>query len=340
MTEVRLSIACGDYDRTRPLITGEVIPAGVELSWTSPPIEDTIARMLRDEAFDAAEMSLSATVIAVSRGEPDLVALPVFPSRFFRHSSVFVHAGSGLTSFEQLAGKKVGMFNYHRMTAAVWFKGFLARDYGVSPDQIDWYVTEPAPYGERDRIRVDPPEGVRITTIADGANLDDMLEAGAIDALLAVRLPEPYRMGSPNVRRLLDDPMEVELDYFQRTGIFPMMHTLVVKRAVYEDNPWIGESLCEAFETARLRGEGSSDDIGEASHSLAWWLLYRERERELLGDAWAHGLAPNRGALSVFLEHCFEQGLVDREMTPEELYADCPWSPDQSRSIDTERIAR
>lgn len=329
MSDVRLSIACGDYDRTRPLITGEVVPAGVQLDWVSPPIEETIARMLREEAFDVAEMSLSATVIAVSRGHPDFVAVPVFPSRFFRHSSVFVHSGSGLTSFDQLAGKKVGMFNYHRMTAAVWFKGFLSTDHGIEPEQIDWYVTEPAPYGEVDRIRVDPPEGVGITTIAEDANLDEMLEAGTIDALLAVRLPEPFRRGSPNVRRLLDDPMAVELDYFQRTGIFPMMHTLVMRRAVYEANSWIGESLCEAFAAARLAGERSGDDIGEASHSLAWWLLYRERERELLGDAWAYGLGPNHGALSVFLEHCFDQGLIDRKMTPEELFADCPWSPGQ-----------
>jgi 4,5-dihydroxyphthalate decarboxylase len=157
-----------------------------------------------------------------------------------------------------------------------------------------------------------------------------MLESGAIDALLAVRLPEPYRRGSPNVRRLLEDPMQVELDYFERTGIFPMMHTLVVRRAVYESNPWIGESLCEAFAAARLAGERSSDDIGEASHSLAWWLLYRERERELLGDAWAYGLGPNHRALTVFLEYCHEQGLVDRTMAPEQLFVDCPWSPRQS----------
>lgn len=327
MADVRLSIACGDYDRTRPLITGEVAPEGIELSWTSPRIEDTIARMLREEAFDVAEMSLSATAIAVNRGEPALVALPVFPSRFFRHSSVFAHTGSGITSFDELAGKKVGMFNYHRMAAAIWFKGILSSDHGIEPEDIDWYVADMPPYGEKDRIRVDPPPNVRITSIPAGASLDDMLDAGEIDALLAVRLPEPYRRGSPNVRRLLDDPMQVELDYHRRTGIFPIMHALVVRRDVFDASPWIGDSLCDAFESARLKADRASDDIGEARHSLAWWLLYREREREILGDAWAHGIGPNRATLTMFLRYCFEQGLTDHTMTPEELFAECPWSP-------------
>ena len=327
MADVRLSIACGDYDRTRPLITGEVAPEGIELSWTSPRIEDTIARMLREEAFDVAEMSLSATAIAVNRGGPALVALPVFPSRFFRHSSVFAHTGSGITSFDELAGKKVGMFNYHRMAAAIWFKGILSSDHSIEPEDIDWYVADLPPYGEKDRIRVDPPPNVRITSIAAGASLDDMLDAGEIDALLAVRLPEPYRRGSPNVRRLLDDPMQVELDYHRRTGIFPIMHTLVVRRDVFDANPWIGDTLCDAFESARLKADRASDDIGEARHSLAWWLLYREREREILGDAWAHGIGPNRATLTIFLRYCFEQGLTDHTMTPEELFAECSWSP-------------
>lgn len=327
MTSVRLTIACGDYDRTRLLITRQVVPDRIELSWTSPPIEVTIARMLREEAFDVAEMSLSAAAIAVDRGEPSFVALPVFPSRFFRHSSVFVHSESGITSFQQLGGRKVGMFNYHRMTAAVWFKGFLLSDYGIDPREIDWYVTDSPPYGERDRIRVDPPPDVRITTIRPDTTLDDMLDAGSLDALLAIRLPEPYRRGSPKVRRLLDDPMQTEIDYHRRTGIFPIMHALVVRREVFEANPWLGESLCEAFETARVTAERASDDLGEARHSLAWWLLYRERERELLGDAWAHGLGPNHRTLSVFLDHCFEQGLTSHRMSPEELFALCPWSP-------------
>jgi 4,5-dihydroxyphthalate decarboxylase len=327
MSDVELTIACGDYDRTRPLIIGHIVPNGLKLAWSSPPIEETIAGMLREEAFDIAEMSLAATAIAVNRGRPALVALPVFPSRFFRHSSVFVHSGSGITSLRHLAGRKVGMFNYHRMAAAVWFRGLLLSDYGIEPHEIDWYVTDSPPYGERDRIRVDPPAKVRITSIGGDMSLDSMLEAGEIDALLAVRIPEPYRQGSPNVRRLLDDPIEIELDYFQRTGIFPIMHTLVVRRAVFEEHPWIGNSLCEAFETARLQAQRTSDDIGEARHSLAWWLLYRERERELLGDAWAYGVAPNHRTLSVFLRYCFEQGLTDHRMEPQELFEECPWSP-------------
>ena len=330
MTQLELTIACGDYDRTLPLITGDVVPEGVELSWSSPPIEQTITRMLREEAFDIAEMSLSATAIAVDRGYPALVAIPVFPSRFFRHSSVFVNSRSGITSFQQLAGKRVGMYNYHRIAAGIWFKGLLSSEYGVQPDQIDWYVADSAPHGEQDRIRVDPPPTVRISSIGSDETLDNMLEEGRIDAMLAVRLPEPFRKGSPNVRRLLERPMEAEVDYFRRTGIFPIMHTLVIRREVFEENAWIGVSLCEAFERARLRAERVSDDIGEARHSLAWWLLYRERERELLGDAWIYGVGPNHHTLAVFLRYCFEQGLTNQLMSPEDLFADCLWSPNHT----------
>lgn len=327
MAGVELTIACGDYDRTRPLITGDVVADGIELSWSSPPIEQTITRMLREEAFDVAEMSLSATAIAVNRGRPAFVAIPVFPSRFFRHSSVFVNSDSGITSFQQLAGKRVGMYNYHRIAAGVWFKGLLSSEYGIQPGQIDWYVADPSPHGEQDRIHVTPPANVQITSIGSDESLDSMLEEGRLDAVLAVRLPEPFRQGSPNVRRLLEKPMEAEIDYHRRTGVFPIMHALVIRTEVFARSPWVGVSLCEGFEKARLRSERVSDDIGEARHSLAWWLLYREQERDLLGDAWAYGVEPNHNTLSVFLQYCFAQGLTDHLMTPEELFADCPWSP-------------
>lgn len=328
MNDLHLSIACGDYDRTRRLITGEVRPRGIELDWASPPIEVTIAKMLREEAYDVAEMSLSAATIAVDRGLPELVALPVFPSRFFRHSAVFVNSDSGLTSLAQLPGRRVGMFKYYRMAAAIWFRGILRSDYGIEPSEIEWFVAESSSPGQDDRIGVEPLSDVSIHSIGDDADLDQMLESGEIDALLAIRMPRPYREGSSRVRRLLQDPLSVELDYYRRTRIFPIMHTLVVRRAVFEENPWIGESLCNAFEEARILAEFANYDIGEAHHSLAWFVLHLERERQLLGsDIWAYGVEPNERTLSVFLRYCHEQGLTSHWLQTSELFSDCAWNP-------------
>jgi 4,5-dihydroxyphthalate decarboxylase len=317
---VPLSLACWDYDRTSPLATGEVRPDAVDLTYVSLPVEETFFRMARHREFDAAEMSLSSYVISLFRDAP-FVAIPVFPSRAFRHHGIYVNAAAGIDGPGDLAGRLVGVPEY-QVTAAVWIRGILAEHHGVPVEAVRYRTGGMHEPGRAEKYAFDLPPGVEVLPIEPGATLAEMLVAGQLDALYSPRTPRPFAAERPEVRRLFADPREHEERYFAATGIFPIMHTVVLRRDVYEKRPWLAQSLYKAFEEARRATMARMAETAAARYMIPW--LYDEvaRTRRLMGDDfWSYGLAPNEVTLRTFLRYSHEQGLAGRLLEPADLFA-------------------
>jgi 4,5-dihydroxyphthalate decarboxylase len=309
------------YDRTRPLLDDRVGAEGIDLRMMTPSIEECIIGMLRYRRWEAAEMSFSAALIAVERGEPAFTLLPIFPSRYFRHSAIFVNTSTGINRPEDLRGKRVAVPAYARLAAAVWVRGMLEDDHGIAPSDVTWVVPEPLPVGSADNIPVMLPADVEIEECATDPWIDRRLAEGEVDALVTARLPRPFIDGDPRVKRLFEAPREAEANYFRRTGIFPPMHVIVVRRELYEAEPWIGPSLFRAFKEAKQVGMSDAYEIDVSRYSLSWWVTYLEEERSVLGDdPWTYGVVPNRHTIDTFVRYCYEQGLLQRRLQVEEIF--------------------
>lgn len=300
-----LTLACGRYDRTQALIDGRVRPEGVELNYLALKPGETFWRQLNHEEFDASEMSLSSYSILRSEGDERFIAIPVFPSRTFRHSALYVKEDSSIAKPEELRGKRIGVGDY-QMTAAVWVRGLLQHEYGVRPEEMHWIAGHPI-------RRIAPPEGVRLEHLS-GAPLEEMLARGEIDALLSVVLPRNLGAG---VRRLFRDFRAVECAYYRRTRIFPIMHTLALKRCLYERHPWLAVSLYKAFREARDLAYRWIYDTDALAVSLPWVIDELERTREV---AWDYSVEGSRPTLEALVQYLDEQRLTRRRMRVEELF--------------------
>ena len=331
----RLSFACGDYDRVRALRDGRVRPDGLDLIFLPLGPEEIFFRQLVHAEFDASEMSLGSYVLGRGRAEPaPFVAIPVFPSRAFRHSSVYVHAGAGIDRPEDLRGKRVGVAEY-QLTANVWLRGIIEDDHGVRPSEIQWFTGGLEQPGRREKSAVRLPADVRVEAIGEGRTLSSMLERGEIDALFTPRLPEPFVRGASTVRRLFADHRAVEAEYYRRTHVFPIMHTVVIRRQVYERDPWIAQSLVKALAEAKRLCAASMYESATLAYMLPWLVDDIEATRALMGpdidrDWWPYGVEPNRATLETFLRYALAQGLVERPLTVDELFA--------KETLDTFRI--
>jgi 4,5-dihydroxyphthalate decarboxylase len=305
---MRLTIACGRYDRTQALIDGRVKPQGVdELTYLALRPGETFWRMLNHEEFDASEMSLSSYTILRSEGDTRFIALPVFPSRVFRQNALYVRADSSIRDPRQLKGRRIGVGDY-QMTAAVWTRGFLQHEYGVMPKDLTWVIGRP--------IRnIEPPRGVPLEALRPGATLEEMLESGEIDALMSVMIP---RTLGKSVRRLIADFREVEAAYYRKTRIFPIMHTVVLRRAVYEANPWLAVSLYRAFLQSRDLAQSHMYDTDALTVSLPWLIDEIERSRDI---PWDYSIEGSRPTLEALVQYLDEQTLTRRRMKVEELFA-------------------
>jgi 4,5-dihydroxyphthalate decarboxylase len=321
MEKLFLTVGCGNYDRTRALQTGAVQPEGIRLNYISLQPEEIFWRMSNFKEFDVSEMSLSNHVTMVSRGESPFVAIPVFPSRFFRHSCVFVNVDSGITKPEQCKGKRVGVAEYS-MTAAVWVRGFLQDDYGVKASDMHWHTGGQEEPGRKERVQLRLPPEIKLDPIADDKTLNNMLEAGEIDVLIAARNPSCFVKGSPKVRRLFPNYKDVEVDYYRRTKIFPIMHAIVIRREIYEHHPWTARSLYKAFCEAKDRAIEMLNVANPLPYTLPWLIPDRELLRDLFGpDWWPYGIQANRHVLEALIRYMGEQGLLAKPLTVEDLFA-------------------
>src|SRR5438132_5161732 len=246
MAKLRLTLACWNYDRTRALLEERVPIDGIELTYLNLVVEETFFRMLRHREFDAAEMSLSSYTLSLFRENPPFIAIPIFPSRFFRHSCIYVNSASGIREPKDLIGKRVGNPEY-QMTAPVWIRGILADEYGVPIDAVTYRTGGEEEPGRSEKLNLDLPANIKVERIGVAETLSAMLRDGAIDALYTARMPSSFRAGDGRVRRLFDDYVDVERDYYRRTDIFPIMHTVAIRREVYERDRWLAQSLYKAF---------------------------------------------------------------------------------------------
>jgi 4,5-dihydroxyphthalate decarboxylase len=248
------------------------------------------------------------------------VAIPVFPSRFFRHSSIYVNARAGIREPRDLVGKRVGVPEY-QMTAPVWIRGILSEHYGVPVDSVTYFTGGEEEPGRDEKLKLDLPPNIEVQPIGPAQTLSAMLASGEIDALYTARMPSTFAPAG-GVRRLFPDFKEVEQEYFRKTRIFPMMHTVAIRREVYEANRWIAQSLMKAFAQAQRRTYDDLYVTAALKAMLPWLTAHVEEARALMGeDYWPYGFAPNRDALATFLRYHHEQGLSRRLLRPEELFA-------------------
>lgn len=320
MSQLRITLACGDYDRTRPLLDGRVQPEGIDLNCIPLRPEEIFWRMLRDQEFEASEMSMSSYLMARERGTPRLVAVPVFISRMFRHSCIYINTRSGIHGPADLIGKRVGVPEY-QITMALWVRGMLEHEYGVSPRQIHWFTGGGEQPGREEKLPLDLP-GVQISTIPRERTLADMLEGGEIDALVIAYMPSVFLRGTSHIRRLFPDYRGVEQEYFRRTRLFPIMHTIVLRGDVYEQNPWAAQSLYKAFCQAMRLCQTQLYDTNVLVATLPWLIAEIEDTRKLFGDDfWPYGIEPNRLTLETLTQYSYEQGLTGRKLEVDALFA-------------------
>jgi 4,5-dihydroxyphthalate decarboxylase len=285
------------------------------------PVEETFFRMLRFGEFDIAELSLSTYVLTLHQGAP-FIALPVFPSRAFRHSGIYVREDSPITDPAQLAGATVGVPEY-QITAAVWIRGILAEHHDLPVDTVRYRTGGLDNPGRVEKAPLDLPPEIDVAPIGPGETLSRLLLDGAIDALYSARNPSPFNSpGRGGIRRLFPDPAAVERAYFARTGVFPIMHTLVLRRDVYQQHRWLARELVKACQAAKTLGLTGIDETAAPRYALPWLWQEVERTRAALGDDWwRYGLDRNRTTLETFLRYSHDQSLAARHYEPEELFA-------------------
>jgi 4,5-dihydroxyphthalate decarboxylase len=313
MARVPISLAIGGYDHVRELLDGRISVAGIDLAALELPIEEVTFRFTRFGEFDAAELSFGKTVGLLSLERPPIVPIPVFPSRVFRHSAIYIGKDSGIGKPQDLAGRRVGVPEWAQ-TAGIWVRGLLQHEYGVDLRSIEWIQAGVREPGRTEKVEPVLPAGVRVTPAPD-KSLSQMLASGEIDAAISARAPD-------NARRLFPDYQALELAYWKKTRIFPIMHVVVLRRAIYEENRWIAMNLVQAFEAAKRASLARTLELGVSHLPLPWVPDAAARWRELAGeDFWPYGVEANRPTLEAYLQYAFEQGVARRRFTPEEVFA-------------------
>jgi len=321
MSRLKLTFGCWNYDRTRALMDGSVQADGIDLNYLNMPVEETFFRMLRHREFDVAELSLSSYAVSVSKPERPFVAIPIFPSRMFRHSCIYVNADAGIREARDLIGKRVGNPEY-QMTAPVWIRGILSDHYGVPVDSVTYFTGGEEEPGRSEKVKLDLPPKIKVQPIGPQQTLSQMLFDGEIDALYTARMPSSFRTGGGRVRRLFEDYEQVERSYFKETGLFPIMHTVALRRDVYEANRWIAQSMMKAFRESQRRSYEDLYETAALKTMLPWLTSHVEQVRREMGeDFWPYGFDKNEATLRTFLRYHFEQGLSKRLLEPLELFA-------------------
>jgi 4,5-dihydroxyphthalate decarboxylase len=321
VNKLDMSLACWSYDRVQALVDGTVRPDGINLNMQTLDVEETFFRMLRNREFDAAEMSLSSYCVTLSRSERPFIAIPAYPSRFFRHGCIFVSASSGITEPSQLAGRRVGVPEY-QMTAPVWIRGILQDEYGLDPASVTYVTGGEEQPGREEKLKIDLPAKFRVENIGPEATLAQALAAGEIDALYTARAPSTFYSRPDAVQRLFPNFVDVEKDYFGRTGIFPIMHVVAIRRELYERHRWVAQALMKAFLTAQQQVYCDLRVSASLKTMLPWQIAALEETISTMGEEWwPYGLERNRHALETFLRYHHEQGLSRSQLSIDDLFA-------------------
>lgn len=311
--KLHLTLACGDYEIVRALKEGSVKPDGIELTVLTNMTADVRHwRMIRNRDFDLAELSMSNFLLAKFKGLP-LAAIPVFLHRRFRHGFVFLNVEKGIEKPTDLIGKRVGLRNF-QATANLWVRGILEHEYQIPHRKIEWYKQD------EEEVEFTPPKDLSLQRIPAGRSVEKMLLDGELAALIHPEVIQPIRDRNPRVRRLFENYRELEMDYYRRTGIFPIMHTTAIRQEIVDKHPWVPVNLMEAFERAKQTAYKRMENPRIVP--LAWFRHFLEEQEEILGkDPWVYGLGEaNRKTLETLMQYSQEQGLIGRKLSLDELF--------------------
>ncbi len=321
MGRLPITIATWDYDRVRPLVDGRVQVEGCEVNYLTMPVEECFERAFFHGEFEVAEIGFSPYLIALSRGVAPYVAVPAFLSRMFRHSAIFIRTDRGIEGPADLRGKRIGVPEY-QMSAVMWIRGFLQDDFGITASDVNWVQAGLETPGRRDKFPLNLPEGFPLTSDTNGGTLSQMLGDGALDAVMTARRPSCYVAGHPKVRRLFPDFRAAEKEYFQRSGLFPIMHAVGIRRDVLDKQPWLAASVYKAFAQAKKIADSDLVETTALKISLPWVNAELESTEAAMGkDFWSYGIEQNHKTLTTMARYSYEQGLAVRQLTVEEMFA-------------------
>lgn len=319
MAKLQLSVAMGDYDRTRALLDGRVQIDGVDPVYMNLYPEEMFFRAMRSQEFDVSELSFSSYCVKTARGDCPYVAIPVFLSRAFRHTSLYVRKDR-IRVPQDLKGKRIGLPEY-QLSANVWARAILHDDYGVAPEDVTWVRGGIETPGRPEKIALALPPGVRLESAPEGQTISDMLDRGDIEGFIAPRPPASHVLNNPNIGWLFDDPTAVAKDYYKRTGIFPIMHVVGVRRSLAEQHPWLPGALFKAFSQAKAYALEALSDTSATKVTLPFVEEQLKAAKEILGeDFWSYGVANNQSTIDTFLRHHHSQGLSARRLAVDEIF--------------------
>ena len=325
MVDIGLSVACWDYDRTRPILDRRVSIAGCRVIPVTIEPEDAFPRAVTRAEFDVSELSVSSYLLQHSRGDCPYIAIPAFLSRSFRHDCYYVRADGGIGHPKDLEGKTVGVPEY-QMTLALWGRGILQDEYGVDFRTLRYSTGGTNKPGRKERLPLRLPGHMDVKPIPADRSLNDLLLAGEIDAIMSPGPPKAFVDGDPRVRRLIDDPPAAERAYYERTGIFPILHMVGIRRELVAEHPWLPECVFAAFVEAKriaMREIRALAAAGANKVTLPWFAAEVARTRALMGDDyWRYGVEANRRELEAMCRYSEEQYLSERRLTVEELFAE------------------
>jgi 4,5-dihydroxyphthalate decarboxylase len=321
MTDLSLTLAIEDYDHVRALVTGEIKPKGIDLTCLQFQVEETFFRFANAYEWEISELSLAKYCSLRSQVDPPIVGIPVFISRMFRHSAFYIRSDGKIKTSADLKGCRIGVPEWTQ-TATVYARGWLHHEGGVKLNEVEWVqggVNQP---GRLEMGKAEVPKDIRVTPVSD-RSLSDMLLNEELDAVISARPPDIFLSGDGRMQRLMPNHREIELEYFRTTGVYPIMHTVAIKRDVYERNPWVAVNLMTAFEEAKEKMVERMSDINVSRIPLPWLPdTFEKTKAEFFpdGDYWPYGIEGSRTTLETFLTYCAEQGVTHKKMTPEDLF--------------------
>ena len=319
MNKLRLSVAMGDYDRTRALLDGRVQIDGVDPVYMTLYPEEMFFRAMRSQDFDICELSFSSYMVKTAQNTCPYVAVPVFLSRAFRHTSIYVRKDR-VHKPEDLKGRRIGLPEY-QLSAHVWARAILQDDHGVHPEDVTWLRGGIETPGRPEKIALKLPAGVRLENAPEGTTISELLDRGEIDGFMAPRPPSAQALSNPAVGWLFDDPTAAAKDYFKRTGIFPIMHVVGVRKTLCDAHPWLPMAVFKAFNQAKGAALEALSDTSATKVTLPFVEEQLKAARETMGqDFWSYGVATNRATLDAFLRHHHAQGLSQKRMQIEEIF--------------------
>jgi len=318
--DLRLTLACTSSDRTRPILDGRVAVPGVALTVLPGEPEDIFRRALRDRAFDITELSMGSHIVTTARGDAPYVGIPVFPSRAFRHSAIYVRTDRGIATAKDLAGRRIGLPEYQQ-TAALWVRGILRDHYGVDTAGIAWRTGGMEEAGQGERVALTLPEGLDVRPIGAGETLNGLLAAGELDAVVGPRPPSAFLARSAPVDRLYPDFRREEEAYFGATGFFPIMHCVALRRELAAAHPWLPLEIFRAFARARAMAVAELSLVNVLRASLPWIAAEAEAQTRIMGgDPWPYGFRRNRDEIAAMIRYARTDGLAGTDIAPEALF--------------------